>query len=241
MDHLEAFEQSAAMSGRPRFDIYAVIHKALRHFMADTLVAVGNMDCNDTAQTAKVLSQVRELAGACRGHFLHENEFIHTAMEAHRPGSTTQVAMDHLHHASAIGRLEELTDAVETGTGNGRQAAANALYRYMALFVAENFAHMNVEETANNELLWATHSDAELIGIEQEIVASLTPEESMLTMRWMMPAMNASERAEMLYGIRQNAPAPVFDMVLGIAKAHLPVSEWGKLLQSLTVPEQAAA
>lgn len=240
MDHLRAFEQSA-LSGQPRFDIYAIIHKAIRHFMTDTLVAVGNMDCNDAAHAAKALNQVRELAAACRGHFLHENEFIHTAMEAHRPGSTAQVAKDHVHHASAIGRLEELVDAVEAETGNGRQSAANALYRYLALFVAENFVHMNVEETANNALLWATHTDAELMAIEQAIVASLHPEESMLTIRWMMPAMNAGERAEMLYGIRQSAPAAVFDMVLDIAKAHLPVAEWGKLLQSLPVPAQAAA
>ncbi|HJV75429.1 MAG TPA: hemerythrin domain-containing protein [Noviherbaspirillum sp.] len=241
MDHIHAFEQSAELQGQSRFNIYAIIHKAIRLFMTDTLVAVGNMDCNDAAKKAKVLDQVRELAATCRSHFLHENEFIHPVMEARRPGSTTQVAAEHGHHAWAINRLEEMTAAVERAQGDARQDAANALYRYLALFVAENFVHMNVEETANNAVLWATHTDAELIGIEQAIVASQTPEEAMSVMRWMMQAMNAGERAEMLHGIRQHAPEPVFDAVLALAKNHLPSSEWGKLTKALAAPAREVA
>lgn len=243
MDHLKAFEQGGALPQQPRFNIYAIIHKALRLFMADTMTAVGSMDCNDAAGTAKVLGQVRELATICRGHFLHENQFVHAAMEARRPGSTTQVAAEHEQHAWALSRLEEMADVVDNAQGKARHAAADALYRYLALFVAENFVHMNVEETANNEVLWATHTDAELIGIEQAIVASIPPEESMTIMRWMMPAMHAGERAEMLNGMRRNAPVPVFDGVLGLAKAHLPMPEWSKLMTALDVemPEPAAA
>lgn len=240
MDHMKAFEQSAELPDQQRFNIYAIIHKALRLFMTDTLVAVGNMDCNDASHSTKVLSQVRELAAICRSHFLHENAFLHTAMEARRPGSSTQVEAEHGHHAWAINRLEELTKAVERAQGDARQAATNALYRYLALFIAENFVHMNVEETANNEVLWATHTDAELMGIEQAIVASQTPEEAMSVMRWMMPAMNAGERAEMLQGIRQHAPAPVFDGVLDLAKTHLSAPEWNKLVQALEEPAREA-
>lgn len=241
MDHIKTFEHSAALPDQSRFNIYAIIHKAIRLFMTDTLAAVGSMDCNDAAHNAKVLNQVRELAAICRSHFLHENAFLHTAMEARRPGSSTQVEAEHGHHAWAINRLEELTKAVERAQGDARQAANNALYRYLTLFIAENFVHMNVEETTNNEVLWATHTDAELIGIEQAIVASQTPEEAMMTMRWMMPAMNANERAEMLQGIRQHAPAPVFDGVLGLAQAHLSVPEWNKLVQALDVPAREVA
>ena len=243
MDHLTAFEQGSALPHQPRFNIYAIIHKALRLFMTDTMTAVGNMDCNDAVHTARVLGQVRELAAICRSHFLHENQFVHAAMEARRPGSTTQVAAEHEQHAWALSRLEEITNAVDSAQGTARHAAAAALYHYLALFVAENFVHMNVEETANNEVLWATHTDAELIGIEQSIVASIPPDESMTIMRWMMPAMHAGERAEMLNGMRQNAPAPVFDGVLGLAKARLPATEWSKLMKALDaeVAEPAAA
>jgi hypothetical protein len=199
------------------------------------------MDCDDAANAGKVLGQVRELAATCRSHFIHENEFIHAAMEARRPGSAAQAATEHQHHAWAINRLEELADTVERTQGQARQAATEELYRYLALFMAENLVHMNLEETAHNKVLWATHTDAELIGIEQAIVASLTPQESMATMRWMMPAMNASERAGKLEGIRRHAPVPVFDAVMAVAKAHLPGTEWNKLLQALAEPALAAA
>lgn len=231
MDHLKA----------ARFNIYGIIHKALRLFMSDTLAAVGSMDCSDAAQTSKVLGQVRDLAATCRNHFMHENAFVHAAMEARRPGSSSQVAAEHEHHAWAVAKLDELANAVQHADGSARQVAADALYQYLALFMAENFVHMNLEETANNEVLWATHTDAELLGIERAIVASQKPQEAMMTMRWMMPAMNASERAEKLEGMRRNAPAPVFEAVMAVAQERLPVSEWDKLLQALSVQMQAAA
>lgn len=241
MNHLQAVEPKTEAAGQSRFDIYRIIHKALRNFMMDTLTAMGSMDCNDAAQTAQVLNQVRELAAVCRGHFSHENDFVHAAMEVRRPGSAAQVAAEHEHHAWAIGRLEALADAVDQAQGLARQENADELYRYLALFVAENLVHMNLEETENNAVLWATHTDAELLAIEHAIVASLSPQESMATMRWMLPAMNASERAAHMQGIRLHAPAPVFDAMMTIARTHLPSPEWSKLLQSLEVPVQAAA
>ena len=57
-----------------------------------------------------------------------------------------------------------------------RATAVAELQRFLAQFVAENLTHMNVEESWNNAVLWETHSDAELIAIEQAIVASLSPE-----------------------------------------------------------------
>ena len=34
----------------------------------------------------------------------------------------------------------------------------------LALFIADNFQHMHVEETAHNAVLWARYTDAELMG-----------------------------------------------------------------------------
>jgi hypothetical protein len=224
-----------------RYNMYAIIHKALRMFMCDTLSKLSNLDAADAQETSACLSQVNSLLEVCAAHLHHENEFVHAAMEARHPGSAQEIATEHEHHLWAIGQLEDLVEAVETAEPELRAEAVSRLYRYLALFIAENFTHMNVEETEHNAVLWATHTDEELIAVEQALVAAIPPAESALIMRWMIPAMTPAERTEKLSGIRLHAPAPVFGMVLGIAQDTLTAREWKRLQQDLGLEEALAA
>ncbi|KIF81481.1 hemerythrin domain-containing protein [Noviherbaspirillum autotrophicum] len=224
-----------------RIDIYAHIHKALRLFMNDTLHVVGAMDDADDQEVAGGLAQVRELTAFCRKHLQHENQFIHAAMEARRPGSAAAIAAEHGHHEFSLDRIEELASTVETSHGSVRAAAIVALYRSLGLFIADNLVHMHSEETENNAILWATHTDEEIIGIEQALVASIPPDESLATMRWMIAALSASERAEKLTIIRRHAPPPAFDALLGVARETLAERDWRKLADALGLADRMAA
>jgi hypothetical protein len=186
--------------------------------MCDTLTKLGSMDSDDEQDVARVLGQVRELADLCRRHLHHENEFVHTALEARHTGSAQQAAHEHIEHEEAIEQLFLLTGAVENAEGAERANVATQLYRYLVCYVAENFIHMNMEETEHNAVLWVCYTDEELIGIEQAIVASLPPEEMALVMRWMIPSMPAAERAKKLAGIRKHAGKLV--EALGLPKAE---------------------
>lgn len=219
------------MSNNPngRFDGYVDIHKALRAFMGDTLAKVGSLDPEDPAETAAVTGQVGDLLRLCRTHLEHENDFIHTAMEARAPGSTRSFAEDHEGHEQAIANLWLDLDAVATG---GEQAVAR-LYRGLAVFVAENLEHMDREERENNAVLWANYTDAELIGIERALVASLKPEELSMALAWMIPALNPRQRAAKLAGIRAGAPEPMFRKVLDLVRPGLQGTGWEKLKRDL--------
>lgn len=241
MEQIKFAAQAPATLDSRRYNIYAIIHKGLRLFLSDTLAAVGNMDTEDPASVERTLAQVRDLAQHCESHFQHENSFLHTAMEARRPGSSCQAVEEHEHHAIAVEQLRMLATGMEQAVGAARCAAAARLYHYLALFVADNFTHMHHEESEHNAVLWATHTDEELQAIEQLIVASIPPEEAMAGMRWMLAAMNSGERAVQLEGMRRHAPPPVFDAVMSLARAHLPEMEWRKLLAALAMPERCAA
>ena len=58
------------------------IHKALRHFMTDTLVRVGRLDIDDADEMSATLAQLETLLTLCTRHIEHENDFLHTAIEA---------------------------------------------------------------------------------------------------------------------------------------------------------------
>jgi Hemerythrin HHE cation binding domain len=216
------------MNTPARHDIYAFIHKGLRAFMAHTLVRVGRLDPHDSAEVTEVGDELRALIAICRGHIEHENGVVHPAMQARAPGSCEAIAADHVHHAASLDELALLLDRLP-----GDDGAARALYRSLAVFVAENFEHMHQEETVHNAVLWATHSDAELLALEHRIVSALTPDEAALSMRWMLPHMTPAERAGMLGGLRANAPVEAFEGVLSLIRPLLGGRDWRKLALAL--------
>lgn len=225
-----------AEAAAPRVDLYAGIHKALRALMADTLLAVGRMDSEDALELAQATQRVLELLDFCRSHLQHENEFVHTAMEARAPGASGKIAHEHDEHLQAIVALAKQTTALLQCEAAARATGALALYRALSLFIAHNFEHMHVEETAHNAVLWARYTDAELIEIHNRLVAAIPPEEMMLVLRWMVPFLNPAERAAMLVDMRAHAPAPAFAAALDLVRPHLTEHEWAKLSLALGLP-----
>lgn len=216
------------MNPSPRQDIYAFIHKGLRAFMAHVLVRVGRLDAHDEAEVAEVGAELQALLAICRSHLHHENDVVHVAMESRAPGSCARIAGEHEEHLAALDQLEQ-----QLGRVPGDAVAAQVLYRSLSRFVAENFEHMQREETEHNAVLWATHTDDEIRGLEHRIVSSLKPEQSALSMRWMLPHMTPAERAAMLGGMRQAAPAEVFEGVLSLIRPLLGGRDWRKLSLAL--------
>lgn len=220
----------------PRFEMYTLIHKALRQFMADTLRRLGRADVDDNADLMPALDQVDTLLKQLRAHLKHENDFVHTAIEARRPGAARRTRDDHVGHLDALANLEDESAALRSARAEQRALLVLRLYRHLAVFVAENLDHMQVEETENQAALWALYSDAELMDIEGQILASLGADEMALTLRWMAAALNPSELAGVLAGVRAAAPAPAFEALLDVACCQLDEGRRAKLLRTLGLP-----
>lgn len=222
-----------ADAAAPRMDLYAFIHKALRAYMVDTLVGLGRVDAEDDLELSQAGARVLQLLSFCRAHLYHENTYVHPAMERHAPGSAAAVEQEHDGHGQAIAALADAAQQLMQCPRERRARVAHALYQQLALFVAHNFEHMQLEETAHNAVLWAHYSDAELAAIEGALVASIPPDEMLVTLRWMLPSMTPSERAMVLGDMRRNAPSGIFDTALSVMRPHLSDGEWGKLARAL--------
>lgn len=227
--------QQIAAGPAARMDMYGGIHKALRALMADTLLAVGRMDVQDALELAQGTERVMQLLDICASHLKHENEFVHAAIEARAPGASERIAHEHEDHERSIEALGAAVAALRACPATQRPAAVQSLYANLALFIADNFRHMHVEETAHNAVLWARYTDAELVEIHDRLVASIPPAEMMMIARWMVPFMNPEERVGVLSGVRQNAPAPAFHAILDTVRPHLSENEWGKLARALEI------
>jgi hypothetical protein len=230
---LQELQQLAAV--QPREDMYATIHKALRAFMSDTLLSLGRVDVEDDAELERVTGQVVDLVDFCLSHLQHENVFVHPAIEARACGASAAIAHDHVEHEREIAALRAAALGLRQLDHALRPAAAHGLYRALAVFVADNMLHMNIEETAHNAVLWSRYTDAELHAIHDALVASIPPQELMLGLRWMVPFMNPRERLGLLTGIRAQAPAPAFAAILDVVRPHLNEREWSKLSRGLGI------
>lgn len=232
--HIDSREIArVAAATEPRCNMYAGIHKALRAAMADTLVAVGRVDALDEQELERTGERVRDLLEFCRVHLRHENEFLHPAIESRAPGATAAVAHDHDEHLRHIELLASAVATLPASAPEARRAAAGSLYGELALFIAENFHHMHVEETAHNAVLWARYTDAELVAMHEAMLASVPPEEMMPALRWLVPAMDPQERAMLLGDVRAKAPAQAFEAILQMVRPHLEPQEWTKLARAL--------
>jgi hypothetical protein len=221
-----------------RHDLYRPIHKALRLLMVDTLTTFGALDPHDEADLSSALEQLDTLLGVCRVHMDHENSHVHTAMEAVSAGASLQAAQEHRQHRREIDDLAGDLRALRSAATSERARLAQQIYRHLARFVADNLKHMAHEERAHNALLWAHYDDDQLRRIEAAIVADTEPATMMSVLRWMLPALNAQERLELVDGMRRQMPEAGFDQVLQLSRAVLSTPAWAVLARQLAVPPE---
>lgn len=237
---IDAKELERLAAAQPRLDMYSGIHKALRACMADALLVLGRADVQDEQDLAQATGRVLELLDFCQGHVRHENEHVHRAMEARASGSSASVAHEHEQHLQHIGSLRTLAQALAAAASALRPVLAQQLYRELALFVADNFRHMHVEETAHNAVLWARYTDAELAEVHDALVASIPPAEMMQIARWLVPNLNPAERLGLLADMQAKAPASAFQALLDGLRPHLADQAWAQLVRGLGLSPEAA-
>ncbi|QNM97742.1 hemerythrin domain-containing protein [Chitinimonas koreensis] len=222
------------MASPRRFDLYAYIHKALRAQMSHVLVEIGRTDWDDGAERDAGLAAVRDLLGLCHGHLEQENTYIHPVLELIRPRSSLLADSDHKMQAAEIEALFDLCNAIDGGRPSSRAEAGEKLYRALSVFIADNFEHMAYEEREHNRLLWAAYGDDEIRAIHHVMVASIPLEQSMRTLRWMVPNLTPQERTELLLGLRRTAPLDMFNAVMGMLRGLLKAGDWSKLTLALS-------
>lgn len=212
------------MHSASRYNIYEVIHKALRARMARTLVAIGQVDADDEDSVQEVVADVRTMLAILHGHLHSENDFVHSAMEARAPGSTRRIAEEHVHHEVGIRVISDACDALLATAPGDRAAPASRLYVLFDAFLQENLVHMRYEEDHHNAVLWASYTDEEIRDIEHALVAAIPPEKKALLLHSMVPAVPTRDRVNILAGLRTAVPPEVF---AGMVASVLPLLDAG--------------
>ena len=107
-----------------RFDIYNLIHKALRLAYGDTLAKLGSADADDPASLDAALAQAHSLFDLLKSHYGHEDRFVHPALEHAQPGATLRIEAEHREHLASLDAMRELVEVVRASRGATRMTRA---------------------------------------------------------------------------------------------------------------------
>lgn len=189
-----------------RWDLYGPVHKGLRFAHARMLAQIGRADF--TADTTKLIGDLRIHLIIASTHLFDEERYIHAALEAKLPGASAELEDDHDHHRLIISAIETALYRIEAGEKTA--LAGRELYRLFNQFVADDLNHMAQEESVYFPLLCQHFTDAELMEIEHDIVGGMAPELAGAFAQIMLPAANIDERISLLRGMRQGMPSPAY-------------------------------
>lgn len=215
----------------PRPDLYRAIHKALRHGMAQSLWRLGRLDLEDEVELQATLDGIESMLDRLRHHLRIENEVLHTAIEARRPGATLRAGEEH--HA----RLDALTDLGDEvralRRACPRREPAARLYRHLAAFIGESLLHMQAEECDHNAWLWALYDDAELWHLQQELLARICPAELLSTLHWLAASLSVTELGDLFHGLATQLAPEDRRHLLERAREPLGEARWAQLAQAV--------
>jgi hypothetical protein len=200
-------------------DLYRDVHKGIRSELFGVTLDAGRFDPSDRRNRVQLSTRVSAAVDLLVTHAEHEDAAVQPAIELHLPTLAEKIAVD---HEVLEGRLVTLRDmAADAVDAVDTYAAIHRMYLELASFTSAYLEHQDIEERVVMPALQAAIGVEGVGPIHGAIIASIPPDEMATALALMLPAMNVDNRAELLGGMKANAPAPVFEGVWGLAGSVL--------------------
>ena len=218
-----------------RFNIFNQIHKALRAMLYDTSLALQQTYFADADEAEIALEKVKMVVDIFDKHAEHEDNSVLPAIQQYEPSLVDAFEQEHVKDHALSQRLRGLImvydHAIKTEV---KLETGQAICQAFVEFMIFNLEHLAKEETVLNKILWRYYSDAEIMGINQSIIASIPQDEAVVTSAWMMRGLSNAEISGWLKAVEKNAPQAVFTQLFSIAEKELPHARFRKVLENLT-------
>lgn len=217
-----------------RYVIYQNIHKAVRHFMYSTALALGSADFRDQKSRRESLERLRGAITLLQEHAEHEETFVHPELESRVPGITKSFEGNHQDDERLFDRMQELASQIEAvGDDHERVALGNQLYGMFNTYICDYLGHLDREEAELEQALWDHFTDQELADLDHRLMGSVPPERMALWVPIICNSWNASELTTILVGMKQGAPPDAFAGMLKMVEQATPPETWETVRRAL--------
>lgn len=208
------------------WDLYREIHKAMRFAVAGVTTQAGSADAGDEHVVRALLDEWDDVAFVLQGHHAQEDEFCDPLIRSHAAHMRDQLERAHQEADRQLASLQTAADGIRLATPADRDRLLLAFHLALADFEASYLPHLRFEECTVMPALNAAMSAADLKAVTHEIRGSVPPADMCTFIRYMVPAMNFTERLDMLGRMYAGAPPEVFEMFRHAAQSALPPSEF---------------
>jgi len=216
-------------------DLYRDIHKAIRGALFGVTADAGRTEPGDEDARRALADRVEDLVRLLDSHSEHEDAHVQPILEADLPELAARIEPMHVELTARSHQIVDLAwDAAHAPRGQER-IRLHELYLDLADFTHRYLGHIDTEERLVMPALDALMGIGALREVHHAIVSSIPPEEMAASMALMLPAMNLDDRAEMLGGMQQGAPAEVFSGVWGLTTSILEPADLAALGRRLGV------
>ena len=213
-----------------RLNLFTFPHKGLRNAIAQLSRLTGQVECTDTQQLEALNSLADEVFLLLDLHANSEESVVLRALENKQPGSTTHNLSEHRDVEQQLGNLKKQLHILnQQPVLSHRQM----FYSMINNFHSAYLAHMEMEESEINELMWKNFTDKELMQLHHDVMSSLTPEQVSVWFKYIVPALNQSERLAIMNGLKEAAPEPFFHSVLMMLKHDIAQGDFNFLRHQL--------
>ncbi|HMI77707.1 MAG TPA: hemerythrin domain-containing protein [Ferruginibacter sp.] len=206
-----------------RYNIFNMIHKALRAMLYDTALTLQQTYFADTAETAEALEKLNSVIVAFEQHGHHEDSILMPLIEKFQRATIASFEQEHIDDRRMGDDLVHLQNIYHAAQSTQeRIIAGSAITKAYGDYMIFNLQHMQREEVELNKLLWNYFTDNEIKMINAQIVAVVPPEAMAQTTPWFMQAINSEEAINWLTEVKEKAPAPVFASLFELTETYLP-------------------
>lgn len=208
------------------WDLYREIHKAMRFAVAGMTTQAGRADAGDEHTVRTLLDEWDDVAFVLHGHHAHEDEFCDPLIRRHADDVRDELERAHHEADRQLASLQAAADGIRIATPAERGQLLLGFHLALADFEASYLPHLRFEECTVMPMLNAAMSDAELEAVTHRLRGSVPPADMCIYLRYMVPAMNFTERLDLLGGMYAGAPPEVFDLFRDAAESALTPPEF---------------
>jgi len=211
--------------------MYTGIHKGQRSALFQLSMRAGVLDNNDKKDFKVFRNDLAAMRDEIKGHIKNEETYVHPFLRERVPGAAQNLEDD---HRDTERMLDELVNHFEGIMGKSTDfdklgELCLEFYRALNRFITHYLAHINKEEEYIQPALWFVCTGDELWTAMGRILASLSPQEAMHDLSFIIPADNVDGLTEQYLVAKDAIPPEGYKAACDLAQRLLSPPVWDSL------------
>jgi hypothetical protein len=216
----------------PRFDMFTVIHKALRANLYETGSLLERTDFGDQREKRSALLRLDQSLDLLEEHLCLEEQHVVPLLRLASEEVGGALQTQHRQHELVSKRLRDLKSELVHCGGDGAITLGVQLCKAYNKMLANHLTHMNDEEGAGNAALWSAYSDETLAMTRATMQAGLSEARHKEWLTILVPLANHQELLGLFSTMKATVAPEVFAETTEMASVLLG-ERWTKLEKAL--------